>query len=399
MRVAALIACLAFAGDVCAQGLPEAPISVANGHIVFGAELVGTMATDDPGFFNYTDYEYNALRNFRVSLATEVRASSRVQFLAEIRLDHGDRLTPYALFVRIRPWPERRFDIQGGRVPPTFGAFARTVYAYDNVVIGQPLAYQYLLSPQPDAIPATADDLHRMRGRGWESDFPIGNPAPGPGVSIVTTARYDTGLQVHGVAGIVEWTAALTTGSLSDPRVADNNGRPQTAGRLIVRPLTGLRLGASAARGAWLDSDIDDALADPLSVSGARQTAFGLDAEYSLGRWIVRGELLRASWTMPAVDTPAVDRPLVARSAIVEGRYRVWPGVAVAARLDGLWFSKLAGTGGNLPWEADVRRLETALSVSILRNLVAKFAWQRNQRDGGRVRHDSIGAAQLVYWF
>lgn len=399
MRVAAIIAFLAVAGDVCAQRLPDAPISAANGRIVFGAEVVGTFASADPGFFNYTDYEYNALRNLRLSLATEVRASSRLQVLAEIRLDHGDRLTPYALFVRIRPWPERRFDIQAGRVPPTFGAFTRTVYAYDNLVIGQPLAYQYLLSLQPDAIPRTANDLHRMRGRGWESQFPIGNTVPSPGLSLVSTARYDTGLQVHGVAGVLEWTGALTTGSLSDPLVIDNNGRPQVAGRMIVRPATGLRLGASAARGAWLDSDIDKALPDMLSVSDARQTAIAGDAEYSQGRWLVRGEAMRASWTLPAVGTPAVDEPLVARSAIIEGRYRVWPGVSVAARADGLWFSRLQGTAGNLPWEADVRRLEVALTVSIRRNILAKGAWQRNHRDGGRVRHDSIGAVQLVYWF
>lgn len=399
MRVAALIACLAVAGDVCAQRLPDAPISVANGRVVFGAEVVATFGSSDPGFFNYTDYEYNALRNFRLGLATEVRASSRLQVLAEIRLDHGDRLTPYALFVRIRPWPERRFDIQAGRVPPTFGAFTRTVYAYDNLVIGQPLAYQYLLSPQPDAIPGTSNDVHRMRGRGWESDFPLGNTAPSPGLSIVSTARYDTGLQVHGVAGMVEWIGSVTTGSLSDPLVADNNGRPQVAGRVIVEPTAGLRLGASAARAAWLDSDIDDVLPDTLSVSDARQSAVAADAAYSLGRWLVRGEVMRASWTLPAVSLPAVDRPLVARSAIVEGRYRLWPGVSIAARADRLWFSRLEGTAGNLPWEADIDRLEVALSVSIRRNIVAKGAWQRNRRSGGRIRHDSIGAAQLVYWF
>ncbi len=399
MRLAVIIACLAVAGDVCAQRLPEAPISVANGHIVFGAEVVGTYATSDPGFFNYTDYEYNALRNFRLGLATEVRASDHVQLLAEIRLDHGDRLTPYALFVRIRPWPERRFDIQAGRVPPTFGAFTRTVYAYDNIVIGQPLAYQYLLSPQPDAIPATSDDVHRMRGRGWESDFPIGNTAPSPGLSIVSTARYDTGIQVHGVTGIVEWVGSVTTGSLSDPLVADNNGRPQLAGRVVVEPTAGLELGASAARAAWLDSDIDMALPATLTVADARQTAIAADAAYSQGRWLVRGELIRASWTLPEVSLPAVDRPLVARSAIVEGRYRLWPGVSLAARADRLWFSRLEGSGGNLPWEADIHRLELALGVSLSRNILAKGAWQRNRRNGGRIRHDTIVAAQLVYWF
>ena len=41
----------------------------------------------------------------------------------------------------------------------TFGAFARRTYANDNPLIGYPLAYQYLTSLRPDAVPATADAL------------------------------------------------------------------------------------------------------------------------------------------------------------------------------------------------------------------------------------------------
>jgi len=34
------------------------------------------------------------------------------------------------------------------------GAFARQAYGRDNLVIGTPLAYQYLTSLRPDALPA-----------------------------------------------------------------------------------------------------------------------------------------------------------------------------------------------------------------------------------------------------
>ena len=73
-----------------------------------------------------------------------------MQALAEVRLEHGDQFSAYAMFLRIRPWPERRFDVQVGRIPPTFGAFSKTIYAYNNVVIGQPLAYQYLAVASDD---------------------------------------------------------------------------------------------------------------------------------------------------------------------------------------------------------------------------------------------------------
>jgi hypothetical protein len=398
MRAFAVTASIAAAAPAAAQGLPSEPISVANGRFVFSGEFFATIGSSDPGYFNYTDYEYHALRNVRFGIATEVRASSRVQFLAEVRVDHGDRVTPYALFVRVRPWPERRFDVQIGRVPPTFGAFTDTIYAYKNPLIGQPVAYQYLLSLQPTSVPSTPDDLVRMHGRGWLSAFPVGDPTPTAGVPIVNTARFDTGVQVHGVTNIFEWTGAVTTGSLSDPLVGDNNDRPQVAGRLITRPITGLALGLSVARGAWLDVAIDSALPDGESVGRLDQSALAADAEYSAGPFLVRGEVARARWTLPDLPTWTVDRPLGAWSTVVEGRYKILPGFTMAARGDRVRFDRLPEPA-NQAWEAAVDRIEVGTDVSVTRNILWKVSWQRNVRDGGRVRHISLVASQLVYWF
>ena len=161
-------------GPAAAQGLPDAPISIANGRLVLGGEVTATMGPEDPGFFNYTSYKFNALRNFRLATAIELKASRYVHVLGEVRFDQGRVLEVYGAYVRIRPWPERRFDIQAGRIPPTFGAMTRSAYGNSNLLIGQPLAYQYLSSIRADALPATTDDLLRMRGRGWLSSFPTG---------------------------------------------------------------------------------------------------------------------------------------------------------------------------------------------------------------------------------
>ena len=395
-----LIACLLlFAAPASAQILPSEAISLANGRVVFGGEVFVTMGEEDPGWFNYTDYEYSALRNFRVSLATEVRPSPRVQVLAELRLDHGEHLSAYALFLRVRPWPERRFDIQVGRVPPTFGAFSRTVYAYDNLVIGQPLAYQYLMTLRTDAVPQTADDLLRWRGNGWQVGYSVGNPERRPGVPLFRSNLYDTGVQVHGIAGPVEWTGAITAGSLSDPLWSDNNGRPQAAGRATVQVGPALRLGASGARGAWLDGALDPELPSGSRAREYTQTAVAIDAEVSAGRWLGRAEWLRSSWRLPVLGTPAIVDPVAARSLIVEGRVRLWPGLSLAARGDAVWFDDLTGSAGTLAWEAPTHRVEGAVTYAFTRNITGKLAWQRNRRDGGRVRHDSLVAGQIVYWF
>ena len=235
--------------------LPEEPISLAGGHLVFGAEATATFAPEDPGFFNYTSYEFSALRNLRLGVSAEIRANDRVQVLGEVRLDQGRCSRRTDCSCACGRLPARRFDIQAGRIPPTFGAMSRTAYGSSNILIGQPLAYQYLTSIRPDALPATTDDLLRMRGRGWLSNFPVGNLAAGPGLPLVNTSRWDTGVQAHGVTGMVDWTGSITAGSLSDPRFRDNNAGRQFAGRAVVRPAASIAFGASVSRGAWLNRD------------------------------------------------------------------------------------------------------------------------------------------------
>ena len=399
VRASVLVCVVLLTGRAAtAQVLPEEPISVFGGHVVFGAEVTGTFAPEDPGFFNYTSYEFSALRNFRMSMTTEIRANDHVQVLGEIRFDQGRVLEAYGLFVRVRPWPQRRFDIQAGKVPPTFGAMTRTAYGSSNLLIGQPLAYQYLTSIRADALPGAVDDLLRMRGRGWLSSFPVGNVAPGPGLPIVNTSAWDTGVQAHGVNGMVEWTGAVTAGSLSDPRFHDNNRSRQVAGRAVVRPLASTALGVSAARGAWVDRSLEQQVTGEES-DPSQQIGLGLDAEYSAGAFLVRGEAIRSSWHMPSRSPVDFREPLVAWSSLIEGRYKIMPGLYVAMRGDRLDFSKVRGRAGPAEWDAQVWRFETAVGYSITRNIMVKGAWQKNGRDGGRVRKDALFGAQVLYWF
>jgi hypothetical protein len=389
---------LVAARDVSAQVLPESPISLAGGHVVFGAEVSATVAPADPGFFNYTSYEFNALRNFRMGVSAEIRANDHLQLLGEVRLDHGHVLEAYGLFLRVRPWPARRFDIQVGRIPPTFGAMSRTAYGSGNLLIGQPLAYQYLTSIKPDALPGSTDDLLRMRGRGWLSRFPVGNAVDGPGVPLVNTSRWDTGVQAHGVAGIVEWTGSVSAGSLSDPRFRDNNPGRQFAARVALRPAASMIFGLSASRGAWLSENLEDEIAD-FDSARSHQAAIGGDAEYSRGPFLVRGEAIRSAWHMPEFGSLQLDEPLVAISSLIEGRYKIGPGLYVAMRGERLDFSKVRGSTGLAEWDAQTWRFEAGAGYSVTRNIIVKGAWQRNGRDGGRLRRDALFAGQVLYWF
>ncbi len=157
-----------------AQPLPAGPVSAFDGRLAVGAEIVGTVgAEDDDAFFNYTDYEHNTLRMFRVALSASWRPVSRVAVVGEVRSEDLELVRAYAAYVRVRPWSNHPFDVQFGRIPPSFGAFGRRGYqGTDNPLIGYPLAYQYLTSLRPDAAPATVADLLFMRGRGWRASYP-----------------------------------------------------------------------------------------------------------------------------------------------------------------------------------------------------------------------------------
>jgi hypothetical protein len=395
MRTLVVLLLIGVATGADAQILPSEPITLGGGRVVIGGEFTATIGPDDPGFFNYTDYEYSALRNFRIGVVAEVRAHERLQFMTEIRMDRGEPFVPYGLYARIRPWLSRRIDILIGRVPPTFGAFGRRTYASGNPLIGYPLAYQYLTSLRADAMPASADELLRMKARGWRASYSLGQLTPGPGLPLANGIHWDTGVQAHGVHGPVEWTTAVTTGSLSAPRVQDDNGGRQLAGRVVVHVTPGLAVGTSAARGAFMSRTLQPALPQGTAVDDAVQRGFGLDAEYSVGRFIGRGEVMWSEWTLPR---PFSAGALAATAAYGEARYRVLPGIHIAGRVEHLDFSEITGSRRD-NWDAPVKRFEAGAGWQVLRNVMVKASWQRNLREAGRIRRETLGAAQFVYWF
>lgn len=398
-----LIAVLAAGTPSDAQTLPDRPIELGGGQVVLSAHVEASLAADDrPGYFNHTDYEHSVLRLFRAALAAAWQPSARLAFLAEVRTESLDAPRVYAAFVRIRPWTGRVFDIQAGRIPPSFGSFGRKTYGLDNPVIGYPLAYQYLTSLRGDALPASADDLLAQRGRGWRVAYPIGREGFDTGLPVVSSFRWDTGVQVRAGRRPLEATAAVTAGTLSNPGTSDDNGGVQISGRLAMQPGPAWVLGVSAARGPFAARVATSAL--PPEATGARplQTAWGADAEYSHGHWLVRGELVYSSWSLPAVDEPRITRPLEALGTWIEARYRLTPRVYVAGRADRLGFSTIRGTsfdGAPTPWDAPVTRLEAGGGYYLRRNVVLRATYQYNHRDGTRTSRRHFVAAQGLYWF
>src|SRR5437879_4631169 len=150
-------------GLVMTLALPAAPAPAADpivllgGRVTLGGEANLTIAPEDHGYFNYNGYQNNTLRRARLGVTAGLRAGDHVAVLTQILSDNLAAPRVYALYLRVRPWRERSFDVQAGRIPPVFGAFAREGYGPERPLVGYPLAYQYLTSIRPDAAPASVD--------------------------------------------------------------------------------------------------------------------------------------------------------------------------------------------------------------------------------------------------
>ena len=222
---------------------------------------------------------------------------------------------------------------------------------------------------------------------------------PGKGVPLVSAFAWDTGVQLHAATDVIDLAVAVTTGTLSHPLVEDDNDGKQVAGRFTVRPLPGLLVGASGARGPFVARSAAVAAGLDAGRHALTQIAWGADAEYSRDHYLVRAEAIVSDWRLPIVAAPVIDGPVRAVSTSVEGRYRIRPGLYAAARLDHLAFSEVVGTTRRDEWDAPVTRLEIGGGYSLMRNLVLKLAWQRNTRDTTRTPSRTFVAAQAVFWF
>jgi hypothetical protein len=371
-------------------------------YLAGGGEVTAVAGpADTTAFFNYSDYERNLLRIARLRLFGEWRARTRLSVIGEVRTENLDEVMMPALYLRWQPPATRDLFVHAGRIPPVIGGFSRHAYGRDNVVIGQPLAYQYLTSLRPDAIPATVDDLARMRGRGWQPSFPVGSTAVAPGVPLVSASKWDTGVGAIWRRGRFDVSGALTQGSPAVPVVRDRNGGLMWSGRAAALLGRGVTIGVSGARGQWLNDDVLDLTADGRDTPST-QSVVGTDIEVGHGPWLVRGEWLRSVFELPVVTAPDLLAGLRAWTGFAEARYRPVPRWQFGVRVDRLAFGALPGgttTAGTTTWDAGVKRIEGVIGFRAHRRVELRGGWQHNWRTGGRVRERGLPVFAVLGWF
>src|SRR5581483_7856996 len=104
-RLFVLVTVVCLHAVAAAAQLPDAPYVTGDGRVTLAGEVSVTASPPDPdAYFNYTDYDHDALRTVRARLIGEWRAGETLSLLGELRLENRDSLRAAALYVRWRPW-------------------------------------------------------------------------------------------------------------------------------------------------------------------------------------------------------------------------------------------------------------------------------------------------------
>ena len=357
----------------------------------YGGEVTGNISPVDHGYFNELEYERNLLRLVRVNFALEFRASDKVAILTEIRSDNFDVPEPYALYVRLRPWRDHAFDIQVGRIPPVFGAFARRRYDIGNPLIGYPLTYQYPNTTRPDSAPTELSQVLLQRGGGAEVRYPIGDREPMAGLPIVNPAT------------VGHWRSSYARTRPDRARCGGDAGHdlePAGAGR---------QLGETARGAPWFASRVR---------MGARR--FRCHAANTL-RMTSRRSRATPAIRPPSVSTSSSRGTILfcePRPSGISGTRLRWKRALLEA-----WVSTsrqatrsrpgstsrraliaLPSSMSTVPMEPSLgirpsRGIEVGAGYYFHRQLLAKVSYQYNERDAGPLTTRGIPAVQLLFWF
>ncbi len=136
-------------------------------------------------------------------------------------------------------------------------------------------------------------------------------------------------------------------------------------------------LGASFARGPYLDRSVAPALKPGQEVEDFYQQIAGADAEYSAGRVKLMGEV-----ALNRFESPTIAEDLETRAFYLEGNYTLRSRLRAALRYSGLRFGKIGdGAGGRVSWDYDVDRWEAGLSYPLYEGVLGKLAWQYTHLD------------------
>ncbi|MFN8588824.1 MAG: hypothetical protein U0704_13605 [Candidatus Eisenbacteria bacterium] len=339
------------------------------------------------------DPESSPLESQRLRLFAEGSASASVDVFTQVVISQNEFWLDGA-YALITPWHERDLHLMAGKVPALVGVWAPRTYSNKNPLVTSPLLYQHHTSLRWDDTPPSAEALLAAAGRGWNgADYGFG--AGAPGMPIVDDYGWDFGVAVIGSRAPFEFTLGVTNSApgWASPGEDVNDGKA-VQGRIGLVPTAGVRVGVSAAHGAYLGDWVRWSLPEGRTEADYAQDLLMTDLAFERGRLELHGE-----GCLNAFDTPYCG-VLRSTGGYVEGRWGFDNGLWLAVRGEALRFSDLTAGTVTRPWDDDVDRTESGLGYRLARGAAVKAAWQRTRlHEAGGVQTHDLFMTQLSLEF
>lgn len=324
--------------------------------------------TPAPALLGYDDDAFFAPR---FSLDVDAAAGENFTFHSSTRWDRGfdagsapdGELRIDEAFLRWRVFDDQRLNFQIGKYASFFGAWSGQHDFFDDPFLLAPLPYSQLIGVSPTspanplntggpgggALPLSMLQKDQWASMAWGAGYGIGGGAFG------STEHFDYALEVKN--------SALSTHP--DTWQEINFSHPTVTARVGYRPDATWAFGLSASRGAWPEVNAVGVDRDDLI-----QTSLGLDVRWARHDWIVSGEVVLTEFET------AGSGDLQAASWFVQARYKVSPGVWLAARVGQMLANDAVGPGGAaFAWQSDVWRAEIGGGWRIRPNVLLKAGY------------------------
>jgi hypothetical protein len=341
------------------------------------------------------DSEIDNLFNPRLTLFLDTQLGPYVYFFAQARVDRGFdpsdhgaqiRLDEYAL--RITPWEDGRFTLQGGKFATVIGNWIPRHLSWENPFINAPLVYENV-TPISDMF-APGSPYGFVHGFVYNSVF--WNP-------VIWGPNYASGVSISGRLGQFDYAAEMKNSSLSSrpdswslTRIGFNN--PDFSARVGFRPSQMWNFGFSASDGAYFRPEAQATLPRGRDIDDYREIVLGQDASLAWRHLQLWAEFYEARFQVPRIgnaDTFAY---------YFEAKYKFTPQLFGALRWNQQIFGTVSdGEGGNIRWDQNLGRVDIAAGYRFTSHTQLKLQYSFQKETSGPGTDNHIFAAQLTTRF
>ncbi len=275
--------------------------------------------------------------------------------------------------------------VKAGQLATAFGAFPLHYDDADNPLLDQPLSYVTYVNVSPDQL-CTAPQNSSSASAGYTCGGSYGLTP----ITLYGLPGIEIDISDHKLDGRFQ----VTNSSPANPHelLSGNQYAQWTAGGGYT-VIQGLRIGASAFRGPYLDRGVTVWLAPGQSARDFPATGAGLDVQWARGRWSTSGE-----WQWFRFDYPGFRISPSTSIGYAEVKAALTPRIYAALRVGDQQNGQVAAVGQSSTsgFEANLQSYEFALGYRPNRRQLLKvgYEWLRGSEVPGT--RDNVLGVELV---